>query len=126
MWRAGGIDWIYDLRRISPEWRNDFQVFYDHVSQLPNYGDKEYTLDRIDNDGNYKPGNVRWATWREQNRNTRRNVMLTYNGKTKCLTDWAEELEMSRNTLTDRLKTGWSVERALTQPVQYQHWHHKR
>lgn len=53
-------------------WENDFSAFFDHVSQLPHYGEKGYSLDRIDNDGNYEPGNVRWATAHEQMLNRRK------------------------------------------------------
>ena len=56
---------------ICQEWQNDFQAFYDYVSQLPHFGEKGYSLDRINNDGNYEPGNVRWATPKEQANNRR-------------------------------------------------------
>lgn len=57
---------------ICEEWKNSFQAFYDHVSQLPHFGEKGYSIDRINNDGNYEPGNVRWATRSEQNKNRRK------------------------------------------------------
>lgn len=106
---------------VCPEWRHDFQVFHDFVTQLPNYNTKGYTLDRIDNDGNYEPGNVRWASRWIQSRNNRRNVVITHDGRTKCLSDWAEELGVLRSTLAGRLARGWSVERAFTTPVQLQY-----
>jgi hypothetical protein len=56
---------------VCDEWKNDFQVFYDYVSKLPHFGEEGYSLDRIDNDGNYEPGNVRWATRFEQTHNRR-------------------------------------------------------
>lgn len=56
---------------ICEEWSNSFQAFYDYVSQLPHFGEEGYSIDRINNDGNYEPGNVRWATRTEQNRNRR-------------------------------------------------------
>lgn len=53
---------------VCGDW-DDFPTFLAHVSKLDHYGDPGYTLDRIDNDGNYEPGNVRWATYAEQNAN---------------------------------------------------------
>jgi hypothetical protein len=54
-----------------PPWREDFQLFYDYVSALPHFGEKGLTLDRINNDGNYEPGNLRWATQHIQSTNSR-------------------------------------------------------
>ena len=59
----------------------DFMAFYDHVTSLPHCGEKSYTLDRINNDGNYEPGNVRWATRYEQNMNRRNTLKIDYNGQ---------------------------------------------
>lgn len=56
---------------VCDEWKDNFQAFYDHVSTLPHFGEVGYSLDRIDNDGNYEPGNVRWATRYEQTHNRR-------------------------------------------------------
>lgn len=56
---------------VCEEWRNSFEAFYNHVSKLPRFGDPIYSLDRINNDGNYEPGNVRWATAKEQRHNQR-------------------------------------------------------
>lgn len=56
---------------VCQEWQDSFEAFYDHVSQLPHFGEAGYSLDRINNDGNYEPGNVRWATRKDQNNNRR-------------------------------------------------------
>ena len=56
---------------VCEEWKDDFQAFYDYVSQLPHFGEKGYSLDRINNDGNYEPGNVKWSTRKEQANNRR-------------------------------------------------------
>lgn len=52
--------------KIAPEWENDFSAFYKYISKLEHFGRPGYSLDRIDNDGNYEPGNVRWATPKKQ------------------------------------------------------------
>lgn len=59
--------------KVCDEWQNDFQAFYDHVSALPHFGEEGYSLDRINNNSNYEPGNVRWATAKEQANNRRNN-----------------------------------------------------
>lgn len=58
--------------KICDEWASNFQAFFDYVSALPHFGEPGYSIDRINNDGNYEPGNVRWATRTEQNRNRRK------------------------------------------------------
>lgn len=63
---------------VCDEWRKDFKAFFDHVVSLPNYGEKGYSIDRINNDGNYEPGNVKWSTAKEQ-RNNRRDTRKTSN-----------------------------------------------
>lgn len=72
------------------------------------------TLDRIDNDGNYEPGNCRWASNAEQSRNTSRNVWIEHNGKRLCLKDWADEIGVSPATLHSRYRRGWSHEEIIT------------
>ena len=57
---------------VCEEWKDDFQAFYDYVSQLPHFGEKGYSLDRINNDGNYEPNNVKWSTPKEQANNRRK------------------------------------------------------
>lgn len=102
---------------ICDEWRHDFQAFYDHVSKLEHYGENGYSIDRINNlTGNYEPGNLRFATATEQSRNRRTNHMITYEGETKCLSDWTDSTGIHKPTIYRRIKQqGWSMDRALNE-----------
>lgn len=97
-------------------WIHNFQAFYDYVSQLENFGRAGYTLDRIDNDGDYEPGNLRFATPAEQNRNTSRNIKIVYNGVEMCLMDTAIKSGIPHKTLFTRYYRGDRGER-LFRPV---------
>ncbi len=97
---------------IFPEWRYDFATFFAYVGPRPT---PKHSIDRYpNNDGNYEPGNVRWATRTQQNRNTRRNRNLTHNGKTMTMTEWAEFIGIKTGTLWYRLEKGWTMERSLS------------
>lgn len=73
------------------------------------------TLDRIDNYGNYEPGNCRWATHREQSHNKRRQVLfLEYQGKKMTVKEWADELGFDVTTIRDRIRGGHPIERVLS------------
>ncbi len=97
---------------VCKRWRK-FENFLEDMGEHPG---KEYSIDRIDNNGNYCKSNCRWVTRKEQNRNKRNNHLITYNGKTQCISAWAEELGIGASVLWYRLKH-WSVKKALTTPV---------
>ena len=99
--------------KICSEWRDDFQVFYAYIGPRPT---AKHSVDRIDNDKGYEPGNVRWATKKEQARNRRDNVHYTYNGETKALVEWAEYFDMKDSQLRTRWYKGIRGE-ALFSPV---------
>jgi hypothetical protein len=75
----------------------------------------KHTLDRIDGSKGYVRGNVRWATKREQANNTKTNRCLTFNGHEATLSEWSRRLGIGKTTIRERLRRGWSVERALTE-----------
>lgn len=86
---------------VCAAWQSDFKAFYDHVGPRPN---SRYSIDRINNDGNYEPGNVRWATDKQQARNTRRAVWVTYNGQRYIFMDLCELLGVSHESMRPALK----------------------
>lgn len=74
------------------------------------------TIDRIDVNGNYEIGNIRWATTKEQALNTRRNVFITYRNKTQTLKEWCDELKLNYQTIKIRIRVlGWDPERAFNE-----------
>jgi hypothetical protein len=100
--------------KVCKRWRDSFENFLVDVGRRPT---PHHTLDRFpDNDGDYKPGNVRWATKLEQSQNTRLNVNITFKGKTRCISEWARVVGLNQVTLSRRLRHGWSIKRALTTP----------
>jgi hypothetical protein len=78
---------------------------------------RRHSVDRIDNDGHYEPGNVHWALSVSQGRNKRNNVMLTFKGRTQCLAAWADETGMDYSALLGRIRLGWSDEKILSTPI---------
>jgi hypothetical protein len=75
-------------------------------------------LERVKNHLGYSLDNCRWATRREQNNNTRSNIVWTFNNKTQTMSQWAQELNMKVGSLRTRVFVlGWSIERALTTPM---------
>lgn len=100
---------------ICDEWENSFKAFY-AWSMANGYADN-LTIDRIDNNKGYSPDNCRWATVKEQSNNRRNNHLITYNGKTQTMTQWAEELGINKSTLRSRINLyHWAIEKAFNTP----------
>lgn len=110
----------YGGRGIKIEWAS----FEDFMSDMyegfkgasATHGERNIQIERINNDGNYSKENCRWATRKEQMRNRRSNNMLTINGETKCMSDWAETIGISYTALWKRLKK-MSPEKAVGHEV---------
>lgn len=96
------------------EWKNDFMSFYNWA--MANGYKENLTIDRIDVNGNYEPNNCRWATKKEQANNRRNNVIIEYNEERHTIQEWCEKLNVKYSILYNRLRRGWSVEKAFTIP----------
>ncbi len=98
--------------QVCDEWVSDYTSFRNWAIQN-GYNDG-LSIDRIDNDGNYTPDNCRWVDSVAQANNRRSNHLLTLNGETHNITEWAKILGKNPKTLFSRVYSGWSDEKALT------------
>lgn len=99
--------------QVCERWRNSFVAFLEDMGCRPS---TRHSLDRIDSNGHYEPTNCRWATSTEQARNSRNARMITLNGETRCINEWAAITGIKAGTLAFRIRQGWDAERALTTP----------
>ena len=99
---------------VCDEWRGigNFLNFY-NWSMANGYKD-DLTIDRVDVNGNYEPGNCRWVDWETQYNNTTKTVKLTFNGETMSVAQWARKLGFDRHTLYSRIKIGLPIEEVLS------------
>lgn len=116
--RNKSVYYRYGGRGIKCTWDtfNDFKLdmMDSYISHVKKHGEKNTTIERIDNDDHYCKSNCRWATTKEQSRNKSNNRILELNGIKKTLTDWAEYLEIDYNTLCWRLKNWKDLNKILT------------
>ena len=97
--------------RVCDRWEESFENFLTDMGVRPG---KEYSIDRYpDQNGGYCPENCRWATMKEQQNNKRNNRVLTYNGETKTISQWADYSGINRSTLQYRLNSDWPLDKAL-------------
>lgn len=100
---------------VCEEWMNSFETFFSHVGKRPS---KDHSLDRWPNkNGNYEPGNVRWATREQQSNNQVKNVIILYNGEQKTLAEWCHILGLKYGLVQSRLYKGYSIEDAFNTPA---------
>lgn len=103
----------YGARGISvcDRWRRSFPAFLADMGPRPS---PAHQIDRIDNDGHYEPGNCRWATPKENGRNTSKTRLITIGGVTRPFAEWVELSGLSKSTIWTRLNTGWDARLAVT------------
>lgn len=103
---------LYGARGITvcERWRESFLNFFKDMGKVP----PRYSIERVDNNGNYELANCIWATQQTQNRNRRSNVHLTLNGETRILSDWPKILGISKRTMEYRRNKGLTDEQILS------------
>lgn len=95
---------------VCSRWLNSFESFLMDMGERP----PGCSIDRMDNNGNYEPGNCRWSTDVEQCRNKRSNKLITCHGEIKCLADWLDVFNLSRCIYEGRIRRGWTDVEAIT------------
>lgn len=95
---------------VCDRWLESFENFYEDMGKKPF---PDHSIDRIDNSGNYEPGNCRWATYIEQNNNTSRTRLFTVNGQEKKIIELAKENGISQALIQHRLLRGKNIETAI-------------
>lgn len=98
--------------KVCARW-DDFEMFIKDMGPRP----VGHSIERNNNDGDYEPGNCRWATDLEQAQNTSRTRRITAGGQTKTITKWAKSVGGSTSIIHNRLKQGWSEEAACLTPT---------
>lgn len=96
---------------VCDRWSESFENFLADMGPSPSL---DHSIDREEVDGNYEPGNCRWATREEQGSNKRNTIYLTHKGRTLPLSAWSRETGLGSDTIRYRLSLGWSHHDALT------------
>jgi len=104
----------YGARGITmcEEWATNFEAFFSYMGPRP----VGMSLDRIDNNGNYEPGNCRWATTEQQRNNTQQCVFYDWNGQRLTLAQISRAVGIPRLVIYKRIKRGWPFDRAVSEP----------
>jgi hypothetical protein len=100
--------------KVCHRWTFSFQDFLDDMGKKPT---ENHSIERKNNSGDYEPDNCIWATPKQQANNRRSNTILSLNGKSQTLSQWADETGFGVNAICNRLHDGWSVEKTLTTPI---------
>ena len=97
--------------KVCDRWLHSFENFFKDMGARPS---NEYSLDRIDVDGNYEPNNCRWATEQQQANNKTTNRFLAYNNEEHTVSEWARIIGISPKLMQERISNGWTVEKCIT------------
>lgn len=101
--------------RVCDRWESSFANFLADMGPRPS---PQHSIDRYpNNNGNYEPGNCRWATMREQSNNRRTSLRITAAGETRTAAEWDRMRGFASGTVWKRMHAGWSAERAVTTPL---------
>lgn len=96
--------------KMSDEWRNDFTIFLKDIGLRPS---KKHSVERLNVNGDYCKENCVWATQKQQGRNKRNNHLITFNGETKCVSEWVELLHITKDAVKRRASNGGDLTRDL-------------
>lgn len=111
----------YFSKGVRNEWKSfeEFtqDMYESYLVHSKNHTEKQTTLDRIDSKGNYSKENCRWATYKEQARNTKVNRYVIHEGKRRLIIELCEVYKIKHATLLKRIELGWSIEKALKTPI---------
>lgn len=102
---------------VCDAWRHDPAAFIRDMGPRPS---SRHSVDRIDNNGNYEPGNCRWATIREQAVNRRTTLRVSFRGESFLLPDLCDRYGIASKSVRGRLSNGWPLELAVTTPIRFQ------
>lgn len=109
--------------KVCDRWLESFENFLADMGERPFPGAQ---LDREDNDGNYEPGNCRWVTCLVNSNNKSTNRNIEFRGRRQSISQWARQVGISKNALRYRIESGWTVEDALTLPINHGNCWRKR
>lgn len=100
--------------KVCKRWLNNYSNFLKDIGRKPT---NKHSLDRINTYGDYTPKNCRWATREEQRRNSRNVTPITFNGETRLIIDWSGISGIPQESISGRLRKGWSIEDAIFKPL---------
>lgn len=102
--------------KVCERWAKSFALFLKDMGPRPSL---KHSIDRIDTNGDYEPGNCRWATQMVQANNKRSNNLITFKGVTMSARMWDREAGLRLDTVARRIRSGWSIEKAITEPPRW-------